>query len=104
MIDDDEDDTNERRAQPDTMPERSEAREVGRDRKTLDEVFSDIDRDLSHDYLPTEAPSEPEPAPAEPRDPQSLPDEITKRPYSPAFRKQPATSSGIGPAADMLTR
>ena len=32
------------------------------------------------------------------------PDEITKRPYSPAFMKHFATSSGIGPAAGIASR
>lgn len=75
------DDTNERQAAPETSPPRADAREAERDRKTLDEVFSDIDRDLSRDVLPAEERSELERAPVERRDPQSLPDEITKRYY-----------------------
>ena len=78
MIDDD---TNERRSAPDTTPSPAYAREGARDRKMLDEAFSDIDRDLSRDVVPAEARNEPDRTADERRDATSLPDEITKRYY-----------------------
>ena len=78
MVDDDD---NERRSDREVPSRPPEDRPTERDRKVLEEAFGDIDRDLSRDLTPDAPRSEQEAAPVDRRDPQSLPDEITKRYY-----------------------